>query len=138
MSKINLSGQKVAIKLRSKIVKYQIFAASEPSEILQEVDSEKKLVRYLLHRAEEYQDFQLDLVRNADDAEYLSEEMDLCEEKMELDYYSELVQSKTFPRLGILRYEIEAEILEAEQIDWPTIAKKLLDLEIREIQDPEV
>ena len=64
--------------------------------------------------------------------------MDLCEEKMELDYYSELVQSKTFPRLGILRYEIEAEILEAEQIDWPTIAKKLLDLEIREIQDPEV
>lgn len=119
-------------------MKYQIFTVGESSSApLCEFDSEKKLVRYLLHRAEEHEDFQLDFVQSSTDTEFLSDEIDFCEEKMELDYYSELVQTKTFPRLGILRYDTKAEILDAEEICWPVIAKELLGLEIREIQDPE-
>ncbi len=119
-------------------MKYQVFTVSESPELLSEFDSEKKLVRYLLHRAEEREDFQLDFVQSMEDAEFLSDEIDFCEEKMELDYYSDLVQTKKFPRLGILQYDTKAEILEGEQINWAVIAEKLLNLEIREIQDPEV
>lgn len=117
---------------------FQIFpitpAASENEEPdaapLREVDSEKKLIRFLLHEAEKHEDFQIDYVQNAEDAADLACEMDLCEEGLELDYYSELAQTKTFPVLGILRYETDAKILKGPEIGWFQLAEELLELKI--------
>ena len=111
-------------------MKYRIFTNAESPENAdppREFDSEEKLIRFLLRTAEEeHEEFQLDYVRNAEDAEDLSCELDLCVDEMEVRYYSDLVQTTRFPVLGILRYEESAEILPPEQIDWPALAERLL------------
>ena len=118
-------------------MKYRIFKntesadGTENAEPLREFDSEEKFIRFLLFTAEaEHEEFQLDYVRNAGDAEELSGELDLCVDEMEVRYYSDLVQTDRFPVLGILRYDESAEILPSEQIDWPTLALEMLGFRV--------
>lgn len=118
-------------------MKYRIFKntesadGTENAEPLREFDSEEKFIRFLLRTAEnEHEEFQLDYVQNADDAEDLSGELDLCVDEMEVRYYSELIQTPQFPVLGILRYDESAEILPSEQIDWPTLALEMLGFRV--------
>ncbi len=118
-------------------MKYRIFKNTESAdgmenaEPLQEFDSEEKFIRFLLRTAEnEHEEFQLDYVRNADDADDLSGELDLCVDEMEVRYYSDLVQTDRFPVLGILRYDESAKILQPEQINWRTLAEELLGFRV--------
>lgn len=111
-------------------MKYRIFETAESSEPIKELDSEKKFIHFLLSKAEEFEEFQLDWVCGPEDTEDLSMEMDLCVDDLELNYYSNLVQTKEFPVLGILKYDCEAKILTLPEISWPALAQELLQLHV--------